>query len=288
MVEGLDLRAMKALFKKEYTDNIRNRWLMIITFIFLLLAVVISYFSSSATRGVGFQELDDTVVALVSLISLLVPIVSIMLGHSSIIKEREQGSLDALMSYPIDRVEIFLGKYAALASVLFTTIFVGFGGAGAIIALGSGASFSLPNYLMFLLSTLIMGLIFLGLSMLISVLASRRSVAVGAGVLVWFFFCMIISLLITGIYAATSGDNIQSVFSGNIGPSAWLWKAMFLSPIDTYQMNVVLTYGVKSVFGISVPILPRFTNFWTTLAGIVAWATAPLAASIVLFTKRDV
>lgn len=287
MVEGLNLRAMKALFKKEYTDNIRNRWLMVITFIFLLLAVVISYFSSSATRGVGFQELDDTVVALVSLISLLVPIVSIMLGHSSIIKEREQGSLDALMSYPVNRVEIFLGKYAALASVLSTTIFVGFGGAGAIIALGSGASFSLPNYLMFLLSTLIMGLIFLGLSMLISVLASRRSVAVGAGVLVWFFFCMIISLLITGIYAATSGDNIQSVFSGNIGPSAWLWKAMFLSPIDTYQMNVILTYGVKSVFGISVPILPRFTNFWTTLAGIVAWATAPPAASIVLFTKRD-
>ena len=287
MVKGLDLRAMKALFKKEYTDNIRNRWLAIITFIFLLLAVVISYFNSSASRGVGFQELDDTVVALVSLISLLVPIVSIMLGHGSIIKEREQGSLDAMMSYPINRVEIFLGKYAALAAVLFTTVFVGFGGAGVIIAVGSGAPFSFPNYIMFLLSTLLMGLIFLGLSMLISVLVRRRSVAVGAGVLVWFFFCMIISLLITGIYAATSGSNIHSVFSGEIGPSAWLWKAMFLSPIDTYQMNVVLTYGVKNVFGISVPILPGYVSFWITLAGIVAWASVPLAAAVILFTRKD-
>ena len=105
--------------------------------------------------------------------------------------------------------------------------------------------------------------------------------------LVWFFFCMIISLLITGIYAATSGSNIHSVFSGEIGPSAWLWKAMFLSPIDTYQMNVVLTYGVKNVFGISVPILPGYVSFWITLAGIVAWASVPLAAAVILFTRKD-
>ena len=287
MVDGLNLGVMKALFKKEYMDNIRNRWLVIISIIFLLLAVVISYFSSSSHRGAGFQNLDDTVVGLVSLVSLLVPIISIMLGHGSIIGERERGSMGILLSCPVNRAEIFLGKYAALSGVLLTTIFIGFGGAGVIISVGSGASFNLSNYLMFLLSTFIVGLIFLGLSMLISVFARRRSVAVGGGVLIWFFFCMIISVLITGVYAATSGGSIQSIFGGEIGPSAWLWKVMFLSPIDTYQMNIVLAYGIKNVLGVSVPILPGYVNFWTTLTGIVSWAAVPFTAGVVLFSRKD-
>ena len=281
----INIAAMGAIFKKEYMDTIRNRWLMVITLIFLLLAVVVSYFNSSNSRGVGFQNLDDTVIALTSIVSLLVPMVAIMLGHSSIIKERENNSLSTLLSYPVNRIEVFVGKYVALAAVLFTTIFIGFGGAGIVISMGSRTGIA-SYYLHFLLITFLMGFIFLGISMLISVTVKKRSVAVGAGVFTWFFFSMIISMLLTGLYAATEG-NYHSIFSGEIGPSAWIWKAMFISPIDTYQMHTILIYGVKSVFGIAVPLLPSYINMWTTLVGLSAWAAVPLIIAIILFSRKD-
>lgn len=281
----INIAAMGAIFKKEYMDTIRNRWLMVITLIFLLLAVVVSYFNSSNSRGVGFQNLDDTVIALTSIVSLLVPMVAIMLGHSSIIKERENNSLSTLLSYPVNRIEVFVGKYVALAAVLFTTIFIGFGGAGIVISMGSRTGIA-SYFLHFLLITFLMGLIFLGISMLISVTVKKRSVAVGAGVFTWFFFSMIISMLLTGLYAATEG-NYHSIFSGEIGPSAWIWKAMFISPIDTYQMHAILIYGVKSVFGIAVPLLPSYINMWTTLVGLSAWAAIPLIIAIILFSRKD-
>ena len=285
-MDKINFAAMRTIFKKEFMDTVRNRWLIAMTFIFLLLAVVVSYFNSSDSRGVGFENLDDTVVALTSIVSLLVPVVSIMLGHSSIIKERENGSLYTLLSYPVNRIEVFLGKYFALASVLFTAIIGGFGGAGVIIALGSRTGIA-SHYIHFLLVTFVMGLIFLGMSMLVSVIARKRSVAVGAGVFIWFFFSMIISILLTGIYAATEG-NYHSIFGGGIPSSAWIWKAMFVSPIDTYQMHIVLIYGVKSVFGAVVPSLPGYINLWTTVAGISAWAAAPFIAALVIFSGKDI
>lgn len=285
-MDKINLSAMKAIFKKEYMDTVRNRWLIIITLIFLLLAIVVSYFNASNSRGVGFQNLDDTVVALTSVVSFLVPVVGIMLGHSSIIKEREHGSLHTLLSYPVNRIEVFLGKYIALSSVLFTTIIAGFGGAGVVIALFSKNGIA-SHYIHFLLVTFLMGLIFLGLSMLVSVIVKKSSVAVGAGVFIWFLFSMIISILLTGLYAATEG-NYHSIFSGEIPPSAWIWKAMFISPIDTYQMHIVLIYGVKSVFGALVPSLPGYVNMWTTIAGIGAWAAAPLIVALVLFYRKDI
>jgi len=286
-VDKVNFRAMKALFKKEYRDTIRNRWLIILILVFLSLAIVVSYFGSSTTKGVGFHGVDDTVAGLISLISFLVPIVGVMLGHSSITKEREQGSLEVIMSYPVNRTEIFLGKYFALGSVLFTAIFIGFGGAGIIIALGSKAGINLPHYLLFLLATFLIGLIFLGISMLVSVATRKRSAAIAGGVFIWFFFTMIIGLILIGVYTAMGGDYQTFFSSGEVTGSEWIWKAMFFSPLDTYQMHIMLIYGIKSFFGFETPAIPGYINFWTTLAGIATWAFIPPVIAMTIFKKKD-
>lgn len=280
------LRGIIAIIKKEYRDAIRNRWLIIISSIFFILSIVISYFGISG-KEIGFHGIKDTVMTLISLISFLVPIISIMLGYGSIINEREKGSLNVLLSYPLTRAEVFIGKYFGLSMVLLTTIFVGFGGAGIVIAFGSSCSINWLSFLLFLIATFIVGMIFLGFSMVMSVVAKKRSMAIGMAVFTWFFFTMIIGVLLLGIYAATGG-NIQEYMEGNLESIPdWLWKAMFFSPLDTYQMFICLLYNVKTFFGYSVPAVPSYVNTGTTFLGIFLWAIASPILAMILFRKKD-
>lgn len=277
-----------AIIKKEYRDTIRNRWLVTISVIFFVLSIIVSYFGVSSESGeMGFQSIEDTVIVLISLTSFLVPIIAIMLGHGSIIREREKGSLGILLSYPLTRTEVFVGKYIALGSVLLTTIFVGFGGAGVVIALGSSWSVNWLSYFLFLIGTFTAGMIFLGFSMIISTVAKKRSTAIGGAVFIWFFFTMIIGFLVIGIYTATGGE-IEEIISGNLETlPSWLWRAMFLSPLDTYQMYVTLLYNVTNFLGYTVPALPSYVNIWTTYTGIFIWAAVSPLTAILVFRKKD-
>lgn len=283
---NVDVKGIIAIIRKEYRDAIRNRWLIIISSIFFILSIIVSYFGVSG-KGVGFHSIKDTVMALISLISFLVPIIAIMLGHGSIINEKERGSLSILLSYPLTRTEIFIGKYIGLGIVLLTTIFMGFGGSGIVIAIGSNWSVDWLSYFLFLVATFIAGMIFLGFSMLTSVIAKKRSTAIGMAVFIWFFFTMIIGILLIGIYAATGGD-MQEYMAGNLESIPdWLWKAMFFSPLDTYQMFVTLLYDVRTFFGYTFPAVPPYVNVGTTFLGIFLWSIVSPIISILIFRKKD-
>ena len=285
-MDGIDLRGIVTIIKKEYRDTIRNKWLLIISSIFFILSIIVSYFGVFG-KEVGFHSIKDTVIALVSLASFIVPIIAIMLGHGSIINEKERGSIHILLSYPLTRTEVFIGKYIGLGIVLLTTIFVGFGGAGVIIAFGSSWSVNWLSYILFLIATFMAGMIFLGFSMVVSVVAKKRSTAIGGGVFIWFLFTMIIGMLLLGIYAATGGD-IQEYMAGNLeSVPDWLWKAMFFSPLDTYQMFVTLLYDVKTFFGYIVPAVPSYVNTGTTFFGIFLWTMVSPILAILLFRKKD-
>ncbi len=286
-MDEINFRGIAAIIKKEYRDTIRNRWLIIISAIFFILSIIVSYFGVSGEGEIGFHSIEDTVIALISLASFLVPIIAIMLGHGSIIKEREKGSLSILLSYPLTRTEVFIGKYIALSMVLLTTIFIGFGGAGLVIALGSSWSVNWLSYFLFLIATFMAGMIFIGFSMVISVVTRKRSTAIGGAVFIWFFFTMIIGFLLLGIYAATGGD-VQKFMEGNLEDvPEWFWKTMFVSPLDTYQMFVTLLYDIKSFLGYTVPAVPSYVNTGTTFLGILIWTMVSPITAILLFKKKD-
>jgi len=55
-------RKIKAIAKKEFMDNLRNRWVLALSIIFLLLTIVMSYFGGAQTGGdVEFHGFEATV-----------------------------------------------------------------------------------------------------------------------------------------------------------------------------------------------------------------------------------
>jgi Cu-processing system permease protein len=105
----------------------RNRWVLAVALVFTVFSLVIAYFGGAQQGAVGFRSIEFTIASLVSLVIYLIPLIALLLGFDAIVGERERGSLDLLLSLPITRLELLLGKYLGLAGALTLSTLAGFG-----------------------------------------------------------------------------------------------------------------------------------------------------------------
>ena len=128
-------RSVYYIAKKEFLDNVRNRWVLLLSAIFIILIFIFSYLSGAQAGGDDvFGDIQNTVFGLVGISSLLIPLIAIILGFSTISGEAESGALYVVLSYPIKRVEVLMGKILGLGSVITLSILLGFGIGGIVIA----------------------------------------------------------------------------------------------------------------------------------------------------------
>jgi len=273
-------KSIYAIAKKEFLDNYRNKWIIAITIIFLILTLVISYFGVLGSNG--WTDLTGTISGMMALVQYLVPIIALMLGYASIVGEKEKGSLSLLLSYPIKRGEVIAGKFIGLGSVLAVSILIGFGGAGLIIALNvSGIQWG--EYLIFIVSAILLGLAYISLAMLFSTICNKRSTALGGSIFLWFLFSMIWGIILVGIVIANYG--IDAISNEDWVAPTWLYVFSMINPISSFQLLVAL-----NISSVSTGIPGSFPTFYTTpiIATILfLWIVIPLIAAYVLFQRKD-
>jgi ABC-type transport system involved in multi-copper enzyme maturation permease subunit len=283
----------KAVFyiaKKEFLDNIRNRWIILLTIIFVILALVVSYAAGVQSGGEElFGAIEDTILVLTSISILLIPIIAIVLGYSTIVGEAEKGSLQLILSYPVRRFELILGKFFGLGSVLFTTILLGFGLSGIIIMIFVGTDQWL-KYLISIFMTLLLALIYLSVMICVSSLVKRKVAAIGGGLLL-YFWSMIYGIAVIVIFATTGGDT--SIYTDpftsleSIRLPDWMWQSIFLSPSDLNSNTIMRILGINQAFGFRV-IWPSYMTKAVMILGHFIWITVPLTLSYFIFKRRDV
>jgi len=276
----MNFRKIMVVAKKEFMDNVRNRWLIVLTAIFLVMTIA----SSVVAGGRGIGEMDVTVTTLLSLSSMLLPVIGVMLGYSTIAGEAESGALLVVLAYPVRRIEVFLGKFVGLSSVIFASVLSGFGGAGVVISIATSAT-RWDDYLAFMALAMLLGVLYVSLSLFFSAIMKRKATALGAGIFV-FFWGMIIGTIWMGIYAATGG-SITELYSGNVASfPGWFWYEIFLSPQDGNQTATMLAFGIKKIMGFSFDI-PSWVNLGTIVLSQLVWTAIPVVLAIRFFKRRD-
>jgi Cu-processing system permease protein len=266
--------------KKEIMDNIRNKWIIILSIIFALLTVVVSYFGSIYTEG--WQDLGTTIAGMMSLVQFLVPIIALVLGYGAIISEIERGSMSALLSQPTSRLEIILGKFIGLGAIISITILVGFGFGGIIIALNVSNT-NYVDYLIFILSTILIGLVFLSLAIFFSTLFKKRSTAMGGAIFLWFFFNMILPIIFAGILFMSI--SFSELLDGTI--PEWYQYLTLINPLSVYSNlnSIALNLNFGQAVSISYPSM--FSG--ELMAGILfLWIIVLIFLSIWRFNNKDV
>ncbi|RLF39976.1 MAG: hypothetical protein DRN12_06235 [Thermoplasmata archaeon] len=268
--------------KKEILDNIRNFWIIIVTIIFILLTLIVSYFGSIFSTG--WHDLGLTISSMMSFVTLLIPILALMLGYATIIGEIERGSMSSLLSLPLNREEIVTGKFLGLGGVLSLSILLGFGCAGVVIGI------LVPNvnygeYLIFIASTILLGLVYLSVSIFFSTVFKKRSTALGGAIFLWFFFNMILPLVLIGV--AVAGKALPDIMKGNIPD--WYYTLELINPTSVYSTLVSLNVAPVSPSRNMIPLkYPSFYSSGLMVGILLTWIIVFLLLTFLRFRRIDI
>ena len=269
--------------KKEILDNIRNKWVIIISVLFAFFALVSSYFPSTFLVD-GWQSFESTIGIMLGSIGWIVPIVGIMLGYAAILGEIEKGSMSALIAYPTTKIEILLGKFLGLGGVLSLSLIFGFGLAGIVIAINiSDANFG--GYLVFIFETVLFGLVFLSLAMFFSNVLKKRSTAIGVAIFLWLFFILLLPMILGGILIM--GVGIEEIMAGSFQVPEWYFGLSLFNPMDVYSSLVTMSItGLSSSSEIPLTY-PSYYSTGLMVFILSAWIAVFQFLSYWFFNKKD-
>jgi Cu-processing system permease protein len=260
-------QTLATLAGKEFRDRLRNRWVLAVAMVFTAFSLAITYFGSAAQGVVGPRSIELTIASLVSLVIYLIPLIALLLGFDAIVGERERGSLDLLLAHPVTRLELLLGKYLGLAGALTLSTLVGFALVGVLLWQRFGEA-GLYHYAGFVLSAVLLGLAFLSLALLISVLARDRTRASGLAISLWFALVLVFDLALMGLLVASQGQ---------VGGDA-LAYVLLLNPADLFRiLNVFALDDVRRLYGLAAVVPPSLGQPWLLASAMLGWILAPLA-----------
>lgn len=262
----MEFTQISTIAGKEFWDRIRNRWIVAVALVFTVFALAIAYFGGAQQGAVGFRSIEFTIASLVSLVIYLIPLIALILGFDAIVGERERGSLDLLLSMPITRFELLLGKYLGLAAALAFSTLTGFGLVAIVLStqLTLGA---LLHYFGFMISSVLLGMAFLSLAVMVSVFAADRTRASGMAIALWFFFVLVFDLLLLGALVITGGH-----YGGEIFP-----YLLLANPADVFRvLNIFTLDDVRTLYGLATVFPRALADPWLLGLVMLAWIAAPL------------
>lgn len=273
------MSAITAVMKKEVRDAFSNWWLLLYGGLFTLLALGLSYLGQKNLGSLGFENFSRTTASLLNLCLLLAPLIALSLGAGAIAGERDRGALTYLLSQPLERRELLLGKFAGLFASIGLATTAGFGAAGIVISL-SGSAMDAGTYLLFLFLVLALIAVMTGLGLIASVVSATRVQALGLAVLVWFAAVFFFDLVLIGMVSATSlGDG-------------GLLLALLANPVEIVRVLAIIhlepDLEVLGPFGsylLEEWGMARATGLLAL--ALVAWTVMPVWLAVRLFERRD-
>jgi Cu-processing system permease protein len=273
----MEIRNILILAGKETREALRNRWFVLYTVSFSALAVLILAVAPGRSDVAGVSAYGRTAASLINLVLLFVPLIALITGATSVSGERENGTLQYLLSHPVTKSEVFVGKFFGILVPIFFSISLGFGLAGIGIALRGGGGDASELILTALLSGLLAASL-LSVGFVVSVFSRRASKAIGVAVFLWLLFIILGDLGIMGT-AAAMDLGIRQVFALALLNPAEVFKiasVLALSPrfeiLGPVGVYAVRTFGREGVIYMLLSVL----SLWTVVPFVYAFLTFSL------------
>lgn len=261
-------RVARALMRHELLERTRDKWVLMVSGLFAALTAAVSLYGQKA----GDNAIGLTGPSLVTLSSLFVPLVAMVLSHDAIVGERERNTLGLLLSLPISRLELIWAKFAGRGTALLIAVCLG---------VSATAFFSGQNALIILPTligpTLLLGLSFLSIGLLLSSLTKRQVTAASFVVVLWFGLVFFYDLGLLGLLLVTDGAVSSQVVR-------WL---VLLNPAGLYRVQMMTYFAGPKYLGqlgmsAGLPHLAVVGILW------LAWIIGPLLLSGLILQRRKV
>jgi ABC-2 type transport system permease protein len=274
--------------KKDFRDAIRSRTILALTLLFAVFALGGVFVGTQLPKlmgGSSDQNLD-IVLGLLSPAGLLVPIIGLLVGYKAVVGERESGSLKCLLAFPHTRRDVVFGKVIGRTGVIAVSIIIGFTVGGIALYVFSG-SFPSVNYIIFTLTTILLGLVFVSLAVALSSATTSTTRAAWGAFGFFALFQFLWSIL---------GFILLYIITGSFIPKPPIpdWYLLFsrLNPQSAYQAAATAVLpSTGSVTGAlasgSSSNLPFFLEGWFGFVILAVWLVVPLGLGYFRFQRSD-
>ena len=304
------------LVRKELADHLKSK-----RFLILLLLIGCTSFASlyGAISGLSdaiqsdsnfiflklYTSSGSSIPSFMSFIALLGPIVGLALGFDAVNSERSNGTLNRLVSQPIYRDAIIVGKFLAGTIVIAIVIFsMGI----ALGAVGMAATGLVPDVeevlriLIFLFFTVIYIAFWLAMSILFSVICRHSATSALASISVWIFFAIFMSLVANIVANAVYPVNDQyGAMINSLNNYTLNQNLNRISPYYLYSeaVSTIMNPSVRSVNVVTVSQLTGAISgylslgqslllVWPHLTGLAALMLIAFGGSYVGFMRQEI
>lgn len=279
MIDLPSLRIVGIIARQELRIILRNHWIMFYSAIFAVLTLAVSYFGLAVIEFTGFQEFNRTAVSLLNLVLYIVPLATMLMAVQSF--RTEGGATEQLFAEPVTLTEIVLGKMSGLIGAHILATVLGFSFTGVLVGAKVGMR-GMSSYLALVGFTILVGIVFVAVASMLTILARRGNRAYAIVLVAWFAMVLLFDLLIIGLsFVLPETIANRTAFAG-----------VFLNPIDATRVATLLTISGKEMFGPagaqlvrSLGGIPQAVTFLVSV--LVVWIAIPTAVGTVSLSRQD-
>ena len=323
--------SLTALYRKEMADHVTSKRFIIILLLVIAMTIASVYGAvtgiTSAVKNAAidpkasfdasymFLKLYTTggssipsymsLIAQSGLIALIGPFIGLILGFDSINAEKNSGTLNRLVSQPIYRDSIIIGKFLAsttLIAVMVLSTGIAVGCAGFLTSGIKPTGEEIVRVLIFLIYTVIYICFWLAMALLFSVFTRHAATSALASIALWLFFAIFMSLL-AGILANAAypvNTEYEQAFNSlnNYNLNLNLNR---ISPYYLYSeaASVLMNPATRAINAVSytqlVGALSSYLSLgqslllvWPHLVGLLALTFAAFTISYVGFMRQEI
>lgn len=282
----INVNAIMTIAKKEFSDKLYERSSLILMAIFIgTLFVYIQYAST-------FSDV-------VQIIGVFFPLMGIALGYDAIIAEKNSKSLNVLMTHPVYRDNVIIGKYIGICLNLFCIVFFSLMVIMASDFLISGKVAqleSITRLFIFGFFTFCYLLIFASFGVVTSIILKSEIASLTLGVVTWINLCFALGPTIIMLTSIITGESMFDSTDKFFSTGYLLFS---ISPIHHFAEVTVglqdLSYGTFNVAKeINGFLDTRYTisyllnYYWQNVLFLIALPIILIIESYISFMREDI
>jgi Cu-processing system permease protein len=254
---------MLKIAKYIILDIVKGKVLISYTIMLAAISTAIFMMDADVTKGL---------VSISTVVMIMIPLVSIIFATTYIFNASEFTEL--LVSQPISRKDILLGKYIGIGTSILGAFILGVCVPVSLFAL------STTGFMLMLMGCLLT-LAFISLAFLASTLTSDKAKGIGLSLMIWFYCAIVFDGLV-----------LLFLFSFSEYP---LEKAMILltalNPVDLGRVMILLQLDISALMGYTGALYQKFFGggygmiFSVVLQ--ILWIIIPLHFALRVFREKD-
>ena len=315
--EGSVFQGLGTVVLKELSDQMSSIRIFVLELLVAAIAFVALYRAigrladTTAEDPFVFLRLFtvDTppVPSFAGLLGFLIPLVAIGLGFDSVSSEHNRRTLSRVLSQPIYRDALLMGKFLAgmaTLGIMLLGLWLLVIGAGLLLLGVPPSGDEVLRSLVFLIIALFYCGVWLALAMLLSIVFRSAATSALVALGLWLFFVLIWPILSSALAQVIAPQDVRYVLLGLPTPATVEMQQTLarLSPNQLFAESVlaILSPSTRSlgpifleqlqgaVVGTALPLQQSLLIAWPQFVGLIASTIVLFVAGYVVFQRQEV